>query len=155
MEPRTSSPQARLRAVSELSDAGVPAKVMVAPVIPGLNDSEIPAILQAAQEHGAVAASYTLLRLPLTVKPVFLEWLQRSQPSKKDRVESRIRSTRAGGLNNSEFGTRMKGTGEIADQIQQTFQLFARRYGLDQKQPALDCSNFERPKPTTGQLRLF
>ena len=155
MEPRTSSPQARLRAIEELSRAGVPAMAMVAPVIPGLNDSEIPAVLKAARDRGASAASYVLLRLPLTVKPVFLEWLERTQPLKKDRVESRIRSTRNGGLNNSEFGTRMKGTGEIADQIKQTFQVFARRYGLDQKQEPLDCSKFQVPKPTTGQLRLF
>jgi DNA repair photolyase len=128
---------------------------LAAPVIPGLNDSEIPAVLKAAADHGASSASYVLLRLPLTVKPVFLEWLERTQPLKKDRVESRIRSTRDGGLNDSQFGTRMKGTGEIADQIKQTFQLFARRYGLDKKMLALDCSKFERPKPTSGQLRLF
>lgn len=155
MEPRTSSPQARLRAVEELSTAGVPTAVMVAPVIPGLNASEIPGILKAAKDHGAESASYILLRLPLTVRPVFLEWLERTQPTKKERVESRIRSTRNGGLNSAQFGTRMKGTGEIADQIKQTFRLFARRFGLSQRLSLLDCSKFQRPKPTSGQLRLF
>lgn len=155
MEPRTSSPAARLRAVSELAAAGIPASVMVAPVIPGLNDSEIPAILQAANEDGAASAGYILLRLPLTVRPVFLEWLERTQPTKKDRIESLIRATRGGDLNNSEFGTRMRGTGEIADQIAQTFRVFARRFGLDKKPAPLDVSQFRRPQPSSGQLRLF
>jgi len=155
MEPRTSIPAARLRAIEELSRAGIPTMVMVAPVIPGLNDSEMPAVLEAAKQHGASTAGYILLRLPLTVRPVFLEWLERTQPSKKDRVESRIRSTRDGGLNNAEFGTRMKGSGEIADQIGNTFRVFARRHGLDQKLPPLDASQFQSPKPRSGQLRLF
>ena len=155
MEPRTSSPAARLRAIAELAAAGIPTLVMVAPVIPGLNDSEIPKVLEAAREHGAVAASYVLLRLPLTVRPVFLDWLERTQPTKKERIESRIRATREGGLNNSEFGRRMRGSGEIADQIRQTFRVFARRFGLDQPLPALDASQFQRPKPASGQLRLF
>ncbi len=155
MEPRTSSPAARLRVISELTEAGIPCLVMVAPVIPGLNDSEIPAILEAAREHGAVGASYVLLRLPLTVRPVFLDWLERTQPTKKERIESRIRAMRDGGLNNSEFGSRMRGSGEIADQIRQTFRVFARRFGLDRPLPPLDVSLFQRPKPASGQLRLF
>ena len=128
---------------------------MVSPVIPGLNDSEIPAILQAAADAGACSASYILLRLPLTVRPVFLDWLERTQPLKKDRIESRIRSTRAGNLSDSKFGTRMQGTGEIADQINQTFRLFAKRYGLDQRLPPLDTSQFQSPIPSSGQRRLF
>lgn len=155
MEPRTSSPAARLRTISELVGAGIPTSVMVAPVIPGLNDSEIPAVLNAAGESGALSASYILLRLPLTVRPVFLEWLGRTQPEKKGRIESRIRTTRDGQLNDSQFRSRMRGTGEFAEQIEQTFQVFARRFGLDQKLPPLDVSQFRRPQPSSGQRSLF
>jgi DNA repair photolyase len=155
MEPRTSTPSARLRTIKELRQAGVPAAVMVSPVIPGLNDSEVPAILQAAAEAGACSASYILLRLPLTVRPVFLDWLERTQPLKKDRIESRIRSTRDGNLTDSKFGKRMRGTGEIAGQINQTFKLFAKRYGLDQRLPPLDVTKFHPPPTRSGQMRLF
>jgi DNA repair photolyase len=155
MEPRTSAPAARLRAVRELAEAGVPVRVMVAPVIPGLNDNELPAILRAAREAGARAAGYQLLRLPLTVAPVFLEWLQREQPARLARVEGRVRDARGGKLNNAEFGKRMRGTGEMARQIGDLFKLFARRYGLDRGLPPHDCSRFRPPLPKTGQLRLF
>jgi DNA repair photolyase len=155
MEPRTSSPAARLRAIAELAQAGIPTSVMIAPVVPGLNDSDIPDLLRAAHEHGALSAGYILLRLPLTVRPVFLEWLARTQPATKDRIESRIRATRDGKLNDSQFGARMRGTGEYAEQIKQTFQVFARRYGLDKKPPPLDVSQFRSPRPSSGQLSLF
>jgi DNA repair photolyase len=151
MEPRTSTPAARLRAVKELSDAGVSVRVMIAPVIPGLNDAEIPAILKAAHEAGAKAAGYILLRLPLTVAPVFREWLERTQPSRLQRVEGRIRDARDGKLNDSEFGTRMRGTGEMAQQIGDMFRLFAKRFGLDRELPPCDCTLFRPP----GQMWLF
>jgi DNA repair photolyase len=155
MEPRTSTPSARLRAVQELSAAGVPVRVLVAPVIAGLNDSEMPAILQAAAEAGAASASYILLRLPWTVKPVFLEWLERTQPLRKERVLSRIASTRGGKLTDSQFGSRMRGEGEIADQIARTFEVFARRYGLDKVRDESDSSQFRPPRGACGQMRLF
>jgi DNA repair photolyase len=155
MEPRTSSPVARLRAISELAAAGVPTKVLVAPVIPGLNDSEIPAILEAARDHGAEGAAYVLLRLPLTVRPVFLEWLERTQRLKRARVEALIRSTRGGALNESAFGRRMKGTGRFAEQIGSLFRACAKRYGLDRPAEPLDRSQFKRPRAATGQLHLF
>ena len=155
MEPRTSSPAARLRAIRELTDAGVPTHVMVAPIIPSLNDSEIPTILRAARDAGATSAAYVLLRLPLTVKPVFLEWLERVLPSQKERIESRLRETRGGQLYENDFGTRMTGRGEIADQIRQTFELFARKYRLTHGHRSLDDSQFRRPVPKSGQLRLF
>jgi DNA repair photolyase len=98
MEPRTSSPAARLRTIEKLATAGVPVHVLVAPVIPGLTDSEIPAILAAVKEAGAYSANYVLLRLPLTVEPVFLEWLQRTHPLQKSKIEAWIRSTRGGEL---------------------------------------------------------
>ncbi len=99
----------------------MPVIVLIAPVIPGLNDSEIPAILQAAKEAGAHAAGFQMLRLPLTVAPVFQDWLQREQPNSLQRIEGRIRGTRDGKLNHSEFGTRMRGTGPIAEQIRGCF----------------------------------
>ncbi len=155
MEPRTSTPQARLQAVRELSAAGVPVRVLVAPVIPGLNDSEIPAILKAASEAGARAAGFVLLRLPLTVAPVFREWLEREQPGRAERIESRVRDVRGGKLNDAEFGKRMTGTGEVARQIHGLFELFARRYRLDGGLPAYDCSRFRPPVPRSGQGWLF
>jgi DNA repair photolyase len=155
MEPRTSTPTARLKAIASLREAGVPVRVLVAPVIPGLTDSEIPAILAAVKEAGAQAAGYVLLRLPWAVAPVFLEWLRRTQPARADRVEARIRSVRGGKLNNSEFGTRMRGTGELADQIANLFHLFAKRHGLDGKLPPIDCTQFQPPRPKSGQMWLF
>lgn len=155
MEPRTSTPAARLRTVSELAAAGVPVRVMVAPLIPGLNDSEAPAILEAAAQAGASDARYTLLRLPLTVEPVFREWIRRVRPLQAEKVEGLIRQTRRGKLNRSDWGERFVGTGQIAEQIAKMFETFARRLGLDQGLPPYDCSRFWPPKPRTGQLRLF
>src|SRR5690606_10491917 len=127
LEPRTSTPAARLRAVEQLRAAGVPAGVMLAPIIPGLNDIEIPAILQAAAAAGALSASSVLLRLPLTVRPVFLDWLSRNRPEAAERVLSRIASCREGKLNDSQFGSRMRGSGPLADQIQQTCRVFKKK----------------------------
>ena len=155
MEPRTSIPSARLRAIQMLSQAGVPARVMVAPIIPGLNDAEIPSILAAAKEAGAFAAGSLLLRLPLTVEPVFREWLGRTQPLKLEKIEGLIRETRNGKLNNSEWGKRMKGTGPIAEQIRNLFKVFVKKYELDGKLPPRDFTQFRPPKPRSGQLRLF
>ncbi len=155
MEPRTSRPAARLRAVRELSASGVPVGVLVAPIIPGLNDSDIPAVLEAARAAGARTAGYVLLRLPLTVAPVFREWLERAQPRRLQRIESRIRDARGGRLNDAEFGTRMTGTGIMAEQIRQLFRLFAKKYGLDQRLPPYDCSRFRPPRDKNGQRSLF
>ena len=155
MEPRTSTPSARLRAIRALSDAGIPTCVLVAPIIPGLNDSELAQILSVAKQAGAQAASYNLLRLPLTVRPVFLEWLERTQADRKDRVEARIRATRSGQLSDSEFGDRMVGKGELAQQIAQTFRVFAKKYDLDGTPPPLATAGFHPPRSRSSQLRLF
>jgi DNA repair photolyase len=155
MEPRTSSAAARLRAFTELREAGVPTCALLAPIIPGLNDFEIPRLLQAVKEAGADAAGYVLLRLPWTVKPVFLEWLERTQPDKKQRIESRIRDTRGGKMYEAEFGTRMTGRGEMAEQIQRTFEVFARKHGLDRRLPPLDTTQFRPPASSSGQGWLF
>lgn len=155
MEPRTSVPTRRLETIHKLSAAGIPVRVMAAPVIPGLNDSEIPAILQAAAKAGATTAAYILLRLPLTVKPVFLDWLARRFPNRQSKVMSQIQATRNGELNDSGFGTRLCGSGEIAGQIQQTFRVFARKHSLDGPLLKLDYSQFHPPRASNGQLRMF
>lgn len=155
MEPRTSTPAARLRAISALSQADIPVNAMVAPIIPGLNDSEIPAILKAVSDAGGQGAGMTILRLPHSVLPVFQDWLERTQPHLKDKIESRLRACRNGQLNSFSYGERMRGTGNIAAQIRQTFQVFRKRYGLDGEWPPLDFSRFRPPRPTNGQLRLF
>jgi DNA repair photolyase len=124
-------------------------------VIPGLNDSEIPAILAAAKQAGARGAGYVLVRLPLTVAPVFREWLEREQTGRASRIEGRIRDTRGGKLSDAAFGKRMCGSGEVARQIGDLFELFAKRHSLDAKLPPCDCTRFNPPLPRSGQLRLF
>ena len=155
LEPRTSSPDAKLRAIKELTAAGIPTHVMVAPIIPGLNDHEIPAILEAVAECGATSAGYTLVRFPYAVEPIFFEWLERTHPNQKERIETRIRSTRDGQIKSSEFGKRMSGTGVFADQIAQTFKVFSKRYGLVRKMEPLSREHFRPPKSSSGQMTLF
>lgn len=145
MEPRTSSPRDRLETVARLADAGVPVGVLVAPIVPGLNDHEIPAVLKAVYEAGANFATPILLRLPYGVKELFVDWLKREYPTKAERVQSRIRDTRKGKLDSAVFGERMRGAGVFADQIQQLFKVNAKRYGLDKAMVLLDTSIFRRP----------
>lgn len=154
MEPRTSLPEQRLAAIRQLAAAGVPVRALVAPIIPGLNDQEVPAILSAVREAGASAASYVLLRLPLSVRPVFHDWLAATFPEKLAKIESLIRSTRDGKMYESGFKTRQIGRGNYAEQIAQTFHVFARKVGLGKSLPALDVTLFERPVDS-GQKRLF
>jgi len=155
MEPRTSTPAAKLRAMKVLADARIPVRVLMAPIIPGLNESEIPTVLAASRDAGAIDAGYILLRLPLTVAPVFWEWLERTYPNRFQRVQTRIRAVRGGKFNHSEFGTRMRGTGEVSRRIADLFRLFRKRYNLDGKVPLLDCSRFRRLQPQSVQLHLF
>jgi DNA repair photolyase len=155
MEPRTSSPEARLRAIRELSQAGIQTNVTVAPVIPGLTDSEMPSILNAAREAGAECAGYVMLKLPTTVRPVFLDWLERSYPDKSARVQSLIRSVRAGKMNDANFGSRQVGTGSVAEIIADTFRIWCTKLGYADDPPPLNCDAFQPPRPTSGQLRLL
>ena len=145
LEPRASRPAARLRAIRELADAGIPVGVMVAPVIPGLTDHELPAILAAAAAAGAKRAGYIVLRLPHAVKDVFLQWLDDHAPAKKARVVDRIREIRGGQLNVSAWGERMRGQGIFAEQIRTLFVATARRAGLTTERVPLDTSHFHRP----------
>ena len=155
LEPRTSAPLARLRAVSELSAAGVPVTVMMAPLIPGLTDDEMAAILEAAADNGARSAMYTMVRLPLTVRPIFLDWLAQHAATKKQRIEGLLRWVRDGQLNDTQFGSRLRGTGLMADQIDQLFRMLKKKFGLDRGSPPLDTSQFVPPTKPGGQMLLF
>ena len=153
LEPRASRPQHRLAAIRKLSEAGVPTGVMVAPIIPGLTEHELPSILEAATESGAKSAGYVVLRLPHAVKQIFSDWLEREEPTKKDRVLARVRDLRGGKLNVSEWSTRMKGEGIFAEQIHDMFKVAARRAGFNEGKFQLSVDNF-RP-PGGRQLQLF
>lgn len=152
LEPRTSQPQGRLAAVRELSEARVPAGVMIAPIIPGLNDHEIPAILQAAAAAGAQYAGYVLLRLPHGVADLFENWLTQHFPDKKEKVLGRIRDMRAGKLNDARFGVRMKGEGVLAETIRDFFRLACRTAGIHGRGPELKTTAFRRPNETPPML---
>jgi DNA repair photolyase len=152
MEPRATQPAGRLAAVEELTRAGVPVGVLVAPVIPGLNDHEMPAILEAAAKAGARAASYILLRLPYGLGPLFEQWLQQHYPERCDKVLSRIRDTRSGAINDHRFGSRMRGEGVLAEQIASLFALACRRAGIGNRFPRLSTAAFRRPGGTQRLL---
>jgi DNA repair photolyase len=130
LEPRASSPTRRLDAIATLSAAGVPVRVLTAPIIPGITDHEIPALLKAAAQAGAIGAGYTILRLPYAVAPLFEEWLERHMPGHKDKVLGRIREMRGGKLYDAKWGQRMKGDGPLAEQIGTFFEVAKRRAGF-------------------------
>jgi len=155
LEPACSAPAARLEAIRKLTAAGVPVHAMVAPIIPGLNDSEMPAVLKAAADAGARSASYTMIRLPLAVETIFLDWIKRHRPTHADKIESRLRSVRDGKLSQSEFRIRMRGTGPIADQINALFKLTRQRCGLAATLPASRTDLFRPPTTSSGQMHLF
>ncbi len=154
LEPRTSSPRMRLDAIHALVNAGIPVGVLVAPVIPMLNEPEIPAILEAASKAGAAHASYTLLRMPLGVKDLFVEWLEARLPLKASTILSRIRAMRGGKLNDPDFGSRFQGEGIFAEQIRNVFSVCAQRNGLSRTGPDLSCAYFHRPGEAE-QMALF
>ena len=155
MEPQAASPQARLRALSALSAAGVPATVMVAPVIPALTDHELEAILEAAAAAGARWAGYVLLRLPYEIKDLFREWLAEHYPDRAAHVMSLIRNMRGGRDNDPRFGTRMRGTGPYALLLSNRFRLACRRLGLNSEpRTPLATALFRPPGPPGAQLHL-
>jgi DNA repair photolyase len=151
MEPRTARADLRLEAVARLNAAGVPAGVMVAPVIPGLTDHEIPAILARAAEAGARFAGFTMLRLPYAVKDLFDDWLARHFPDRRAHVLSRIQDVRGGKLNDAEYGSRMRGEGPAAELIASLFRAARDRAGIPRSGPPLNTDAFRR----AGQLTLF
>lgn len=145
LEPRASSPRMRLEAIRTLAAAGVPVGVSVAPVIPGLNDHEIPAIIAAAAESGAQYATYAILRLPGSVADVFTGWLEQNvSPESARKILGRVREMRQGRLNDLRPGVRLRGEGEMATQIARLFKTTARRHGLDKMRPELTNANFRR-----------
>jgi DNA repair photolyase len=152
LEPRASQPQGRLDAIAEAARAGVPAGVLIAPVIPGLNDHEMPAILEAAVAAGARFAGYVLLRLPYAVAGLFEKWLEQHFPEKKDKVLSRIRDLRGGKLNDPRFGSRMRGEGVLAQTISDFFKLASRKAGIRGRAPQLSTAAFQRPGETQALL---
>ena len=158
LEPRASRPAARLEAMRQLSQAGIPVGVSIAPVIPGLNDHEIPALMQAAADHGATFASGTVLRLPYAVKDIFSAWLDQFAPGRKELILNRVREMRGGRLNDSSYEHRMTGTGPVAEQIGQLLKISKRRAGFASTQRGygqerLCTKAFRRRLP--GQLELF
>lgn len=158
MEPRASSPRDRLATVEQLARAGVPAMVMVAPIIPAINESEAPAILKAAAEAGACGAGFTMLRLPYQIKDLFLDWLKRHFPDRAAKVEHAIREMRGGELYSAEFFKRHRGEGERAEQIAEMMNLFKRRYGLKRKWGGVSSEEFLRRKSERerkGQMGLW
>lgn len=156
LEPRTSSPQARLRVVHTLTNAGIPVRVMVAPVIPLITDMELERIIERAAEVGAKHASYVLIRLPYEVKDLFKEWLKTHFPDRAEHVMSIIRNTRGGKEYDSTFGQRMRGTGEFAELIAQRYKLACKRFKLNvERERPLDTTLFKRPATESKQMDLF
>jgi len=153
MEPRTSMPARRLDAVEKLSKAGVPVGIMVAPIVPGLTDEELTAIVEVAANRGATRAGYILLRLPGPVAPLFEDWLDRVMPERKDKIIGRIKDVRSGKLNDPRFGHRMRGEGVWAQTLSNLFELVCRRHQLNQKCPPLRTDLFIRQP--SNQLNLF
>jgi len=151
MEPRTATAKNRLRVIEELTKAGIPAGVMTAPIIPGLNSDEIPDLIKAAADHGALTAGYTLVRLNGSVKDLFHDWLYKNMPDAADKVWNHIKTVHGGQVNDSRFGTRMKGEGEIAESIKQLHRMSVKRYMNGRKMPQYEFSHFRKP----GQLSLF
>jgi DNA repair photolyase len=145
LEPRAASPSHRVAAIEMLAQAGVPVGVIVAPIIPGLNDHEIPAVLAAAKRAGAQWAGKVVLRLPLTVAPVFEQWLSLHAPEKKEKILGRIRAMRGGKLNDANFGSRMRGEGIFAEQISRIFEVARRKVGIPTEGPELSVADFRRP----------
>jgi len=153
LEPRASLPAHRLAAVEALSKAGVPVNVMVAPVIPAITDHEMPAIIEAAANAGAVSAAYVPVRLPWAVAPLFENWVERHFPDRKEKVLNRIREMRGGKLNDPNFGSRMRGQGVYAEQIDQMFTVACRKAGLPKRIIHLSTASFR--VPPGPQLTLF
>jgi len=155
LEPRASTPGRRLAALRALREAGIPCGVIVAPIIPALTDSSLENVLEAAAHAGADQASYVVLRLPLEVRDLFVEWLQEHFPLRAAHVMSLIQQLRNGRDNQVEFGERMSGTGVFASLLRRRFDVACRRHGLNQERQALSCGRFRVPETHGAQQSLF
>ena len=152
MEPRTTTAKQRLRVIEELSKVGVQTGLMLGPMIPGLNEHEMPAIIKAASEAGATFSAYTFIRLNGSIKFLFHDWLYKNFPDRADKVWHLIESAHGGKVNDSEFGRRMRGEGNIAKLIVDQYKTYTRKYGLQHERLGLDCTLFRRPG---DQMKLF
>ena len=152
MEPRTAPPEARLRTIEMLANKGIPVGTLLAPIVPGLTDHEIPRLLAKAADAGAGFAGHVILRLPYQVKDLFDAWLKQHFPEKREKVINRLKAIRSGSLNSGKFGNRMKGDGIFADQIHQLFKISCRKAGIRHHHPPLSTAHF-RSDPS--QLDLF
>ena len=155
LEPRAPAPKRRIAAIKALTDAGIPVRVMVAPVIPVLTEPELEAILKVAADAGASTASWILLRLPLEVAPLFRDWLEREQQGQAAHVMNRLKEMRGGADYDAEWGKRMRGEGVHAELIAKRFAVAVKRLGLDRASRSLDTSRFGRPPKAGDQLSLF
>jgi DNA repair photolyase len=153
MEPRTAAPYKRLEAIRLLSSNGIPTGVNVAPIIPGLNDEEIPTILKEAAAHGATSAGRVMLRLPGPVQQLFVDWLERELPDRAPKILNRIRDIRGGNLNDPKWGSRFRGEGEIAEAIKNLFHLSCEKYGLNKEDSYITTEHFRREPKL--QLEMF
>jgi DNA repair photolyase len=151
MEPRTACGLKRLQTVEALTKAGVPVGIMTAPIIPGLNHHEIPTIIKAANEHGALSAGMTVVRLNGSIGNIFEDWLRKNFPDRFDKVWNQICSMHGGNVNDSDFGRRMTGEGNIAESIHQLFRASKRKYFGEKKMPPIDLTKFRKG----GNLSLF
>jgi DNA repair photolyase len=151
LEPRTASSIKRLKTVEALANANIPVGIMNAPIIPGLNHHEIPAILKAASEHGALNAGMTIVRLNGSIGKIFEDWLQKNFPDRFDKVWNQICSLHDGSVNDSQFGRRMRGEGNIADAIHQLFRSSKKKYFTGKSMPVYDLTKFRKG----GMLSLF
>lgn len=153
LEPRTASVRKRLETVQKLTDLGVPVRVMTAPIIPGINSHEILPLIKAAADHGASSVGYTVVRLNGAIGGIFEKWVRSAMPDRADKVLNQIAACHGGNLNDSQYGRRMKGSGEFANQIQSQMELGRKKYLNGREKPALNCELFEQYRP--GQLALF
>jgi DNA repair photolyase len=155
LEPRAASPQRRLAVLKSLSEHNISCGVMVAALIPALNDKTMEEVLEAAATAGAREAAFVIMRLPHELKTLFKEWLAEHYPQRAEHVMSIVRQMRGGKENDANFGTRMSGTGNYAELMQKRFEIACRRFGINQREELdLDCSRFRPPSPE-GQLKLF
>jgi DNA repair photolyase len=155
MEPRAATPEKRIDAIRRLSEAGVPVMVGFAPVIPGLNDHELEAVLERAAKAGATGAMYVTLRLPMEIKDLFKEWLEEAHPDRASKVMSLVRQIRGGRDYDPQWGSRMVGQGPIAELLNVRFQAACKRFGLNRERVGVDLTQFRVPPRAGDQLALF
>lgn len=154
MEPRTATAKQRLKVLEELSKAGVSCGVMTAPIVPGLNSMEIPDLIKAAADHGAVNAGYTIVRLNGAIGPIFVDWIKTNYPDAAHKVMHQIKECHGGQLNDSDYGRRMSGEGQVAQSIRALFKMAVKRYMAGRTSYEYDYSLFRRPS-RNGQIELF